>query len=207
MTARTLSAAALSPGFSDPVHQGQQVFRSVMMALSRPGRLTAIDAAGIQPPAPLTPALAAMALALADYDTPLWLDPALARTDAVGQFLKFHTGAPVVASPLEATFALVSDARTLPALSGFALGTLEHPDRSTTLLIGVDSFTGGKAVTLTGPGIETTQPLRVSPLPITFWDQAEDNTRLFPRGVDMVFAAGNEIVGLPRSTTITRSEA
>ena len=37
-----------------------------------------------------------MALTLCDHDTPVWLDPVLAASEAVAGWLRFHTGAPLV---------------------------------------------------------------------------------------------------------------
>ena len=36
-------AVALKPGFSDPVFHGQAVFRRILDALSRPGRIETLD--------------------------------------------------------------------------------------------------------------------------------------------------------------------
>src|SRR5690606_9187527 len=100
---------APSAGFADPVRDAQGCFRAIMNALARPGTLQRIDPGALEPPAPLTPTAAAVALTLFDYDTPIWLDPSLARSAAVAAFLRFHTGAPIVADALEAAFALVAD--------------------------------------------------------------------------------------------------
>ena len=72
----------LLPGFADPVLDAQRVFRGVMEALARPGSLQPL-ADLPEVPAPLTPELAAIALALADADAPLWLDAPLAGAPAV----------------------------------------------------------------------------------------------------------------------------
>ncbi|TXN62799.1 phosphonate C-P lyase system protein PhnH, partial [Methylobacterium sp. WL6] len=83
---------ALARGFADPVHDAQGTFRTLMDALARPGRIGRL-ASDLYPPAPLTPELAAVALALTDADTPVWLDAPLAANPAVAAFLRFHTGA------------------------------------------------------------------------------------------------------------------
>src|SRR5205085_9658262 len=91
---RMTPATAVAPGFTEPVLGAQTAFRAVMNAMARPG--TVLPLAGIaQAPAPLLPAAAAIALALVDYETPVWLDPALAGASAVGRWLAFHSGAPL----------------------------------------------------------------------------------------------------------------
>ena len=124
----------LLPGFADPVLDAQRVFRGVMEALARPGSLKP-HADLPEVPAPLTPELAAIALALADADAPLWLDAPLAGAPAVAEFLRFHTGAPIVKDPAEAAFALVADPARCPPHESFAQGTPDYPDASTTLVL------------------------------------------------------------------------
>jgi alpha-D-ribose 1-methylphosphonate 5-triphosphate synthase subunit PhnH len=131
-----VAAAALAPGFADPVFDAQRVFRNVMDALARPGTIVSLDTQ-LDPPAPLTPELAAIALTLADHDAPVWLCPALARHPAVAAYLRFHTGAPIVADPARAEFALVVEPADCPDLASFAQGSPEYPDRSTTLVLAV----------------------------------------------------------------------
>ena len=49
-------------------------------------------------PLPLTPELAAIALALADPDAPVWLDGPLAGAPEVAAYLRFHTGDRIVSA-------------------------------------------------------------------------------------------------------------
>ncbi len=142
----------LARGFADPVHDAQGVFRAVMDALARPGTIHVL-ATGLTPPAPLTPELAALALALADADAPLWLDAGLAQNPAVPAFLRFHTGARIADDPAEAAFALVSDAAACPDFSVFAQGMPAYPDRSATLVLAVSALSGDEGWRLDGPGI------------------------------------------------------
>ena len=116
--------------------------------------------------------------------------------------LRFHTGAPLVADPAEAMFALVADPAGLPRLDTFAQGTDEYPDRSTTLLVALSGLDGGPALTLTGPGIERSLAFAPPVQQPDFWVQWGDNNARYPRGVDLVLAAGGRIAGLPRTTRI-----
>jgi len=194
-------ASAIEGGFADLVLEGQQVFRATMDALANPGTICPLGALA-QPPAPLTPELAALALTVLDHDSPVWLDPTLAAAPIVADWLRFHTGAPIVADPAEAMFALAANAATMPPLEKFAMGTDEYPDRSTTLIVATDSLTGGAPLILRGPGIEATATFALSVQITNFHAQWADNRAKFPRGVDVIFVAGGQVAGLPRTTRI-----
>lgn len=205
--ASSIFAKAPAPGLADPVHDAQSVFRSAMNALAQPGTVQQLDDLKLNPPAPLSIAATALVLTLCDYDTPLWLDPALAANETVKNYIRFHTAAPFVESPAEAAFALVSDAKLLPAIASFSAGTAEYPDRSTTIILMVDELTETDGITLKGPGIKTEQQFNVAPAPAMFWRQMQDNSTLYPLGIDVIFAGANQVAGLPRSTKITGLEA
>ncbi len=121
-TASPLSAPAMAPGFENPVFDSQDMFRHLLEAMSYPGRI--VDAGTLATaPAPLSRAAAAVFLALADYETPVWLD---ATAQPARDWLRFHCGCPVVADPAAARFALVpaswakrtSRSTACPAASG-----------------------------------------------------------------------------------------
>jgi len=188
------------PGFADPTLDSQRIFRSVLEALSRPGRIVDVPAA-MQPPAPLHPATAAVCLTLLDFDTPLWLDDAAARP-AVVEWLKFHCSMPLVTEPETAHFALVADGERMPALGVFDAGTAEHPERSATVIVQVRALIGGTGRSLRGPGIADQVHLDVTGVPGPFWTWVSDNHALFPRGVDLIMSAGQVIASLPRATRV-----
>lgn len=195
---------ALAKGFAEPVFDSQRVFRAIMDALARPGLIQPL-AAGLEPPAPLTPELAAVALALADHEAPLWLDGPLAGAPAVAEYLRFHTGAPLAARPAEAAFALVADPERLPALDAFALGTQQYPDRSTTLVLAVETLAQTGGLSLHGPGIADRATLGAAPLPPDFSARFAANRALFPRGIDLILVAPSRVAGLPRTTELVGS--
>lgn len=204
MTAAPLSPlSSLSPGFADPVREAQSCFRALLEATARPGTL-----AGLRlptPPAPLPEAMAALALALIDADTPVWLD-AHAASGAAPAWLRFHCGCRIVPGVEEAAFALVAGHAAMEELARLPAGTDEYPDRGATAVIAVSGFGSGDALRLAGPGIAGHATLRVSGLPAGFVAARAANHSLFPRGVDHVLVSGNAAVSLPRSTTVITGE-
>jgi alpha-D-ribose 1-methylphosphonate 5-triphosphate synthase subunit PhnH len=194
--------ATLSRGFADPVTEAQSAFRSIMTALSRPGTIADLIGEGLNPPAPLTPELAAIALTLCDHETQVWLDRRLTSGSAVASFIKFQTGAPVVDDPASADFAFAVDMDGLPPLAAFAQGSDEYPDRSTTLALAVEKLGSGRALSLAGPGIKERAAL--APLTEDFIAELVANHARFPRGVDCVFTSSGKLAALPRSTRVAR---
>lgn len=197
-------ADALSGGFENPVFGSQAVFRALLEAMSRPAHIVALPALAA-PPVPLTAGTADLILALADADTPIYLDAPLATCEAVVRFIRFHTGAPIVADPARATFAVIADAAAMPAINRFPAGTADYPDRSATLILQVGTLTDGPPLTFTGPGIETTQTIAAAPLPAGFAAAWDANRARYPLGVDMVFATADAVAALPRSARLQKS--
>lgn len=199
-----LDPQAFGGGFVDPVYQSQAVFRAVMDAMARPGSVHAIARETLLPPAPLSPCAAAVALTLCDHDTPVWLDPPLAKAPGLAEWLTFHTGAPVTGDSRRAAFAFIRHGETLPEFGKFAAGTGEYPDRSITLIVQLDSLAGGDAMRLSGPGVLGSRLFAPHPLPNDFVTRWSANNALFPRGVDLVLCSADAVAALPRSTRITK---
>ena len=195
------TVAELPAGFADKVLSAQSTFRSVMDAMARPGSVQRIVAAS-GAPAAMMRGTAAIALTLFDHDTPVWLDPLMSETSEVTKWLKFHSGAPVIADSSICSFALVGDAAALPALDRFAFGSNEYPDRSTTLIIQVESLAQGPSFELRGPGIDGTAMVQATIQPLDLFERLKINQTLFPRGIDVVLVADDAIVAIPRTTRL-----
>ena len=191
--------SALAAGFADISHDSQRVFRAVLDAFSHPGRIVAVPAQ-LETAGTLSVAATAFVLTLVDRETPLWLAPEF-DTSEIRDFVRFHTGAPIVAGTEAAIFGLATPARE-PMLDGFAIGSDPYPDRSATLVIEVPALRGGPALTLRGPGIDGSTTASIAGLPESFWLEWTANRALFPCGVDVVFAAGSELLALPRSIAV-----
>ena len=190
----------MRPGLVDPVRDAQGIFRSVLDAMAHPGRVVTVPSA-LEPPAPLSPATAAVCLTLLDFETPLWLDPT-ARTPEVLEYLRFHCGVPICEARTEAAFSVLTDALRLPPLGSFQAGSDEYPDRSTTVIVQVAQIIEGIGRRLTGPGIDGERWLALEGVSGRIWGMLQENGGLCPRGIDVLVTAGSQLVGLPRTTRL-----
>jgi len=205
--------ARMGAGFADPVHGAQQAFRTLLAAMSEPGRVLALPAAAIDGLAPddaelrppMGPALAATLLTLLDADTPVHLAGTLDGDDARA-WLRFHTGARAVAAVATMTAALAADvdAALWDALD---LGTDDAPQSSATLFVEVDGLSEqpidrAVALKLRGAGIEMSRDLAVAGLSAAFWQWRSTLRSQLPRGVDLVLVCGTRIAAIPRSTHV-----
>src|SRR5262245_10246782 len=189
--------------FPAPVLANQAVFCALMDALARPGTVKPLAPAAAAP-SPLTGAAAAVALALLDYETPVWLDAPLAQSPQLADWIRLHAGARVTSDPRQAAFAFIADAVHAPPFDGFSLGTPEYPDRSATLVLQVGGFGNGQRLLLSGPGIPDVRSFSAQPLPPDFHDRLAANRTLFPRGVDLILVSPDAVAALPRSVASQR---
>lgn len=191
----------IAAGLADPAHDSQRLFRAVLGAFSHPGRIVRLPEAPAAA-GPLSRAATAFLLTFVDRDTPLWLAPAF-NTAAVHDFVRFHTGAPIVGDEADALFAVLPhEHAAMPA--GFAIGTDPYPDRSATLVIEAPDLRGGATRTWRGPGIDGSASVAVAGPSEAFWREWAANHALFPCGVDVIFASGSELLALPRSIAVER---
>ena len=200
----TSSLADLAPGLADPVHDAQQVFRRLLDAMSRPGRLQRLDntAVRVDPPAGLGAATAAVLLTIADPDLRVWFAPG-AHAAALAAWLQFHTGARIAATATEADWLVLSADGARPGVwSEAAIGTDEAPHTAATLLLEVPTLSEARGLHLTGPGIEHHHSLDVGGVGTAFWYERQSREHHFPRGADLVLTCGPLIAALPRSTRI-----
>jgi alpha-D-ribose 1-methylphosphonate 5-triphosphate synthase subunit PhnH len=190
----------IRPAFADPVRQSQAAFRKIMEAVARPGTRAEFEGV-VHPPAGLGAAAAAVALTLLDFETLVWLDPALRGGEAEA-WVRFHCGCPLTTEAAHAAFAIVTDVAAAPRLDAFNPGDARYPDRSTTVILQVEGLDGGEPVALTGPGIEDRAVSAPRGLPPGFWAQLQDNNAKFQFGVDVLLVSGPALTAVPRSSQI-----
>jgi alpha-D-ribose 1-methylphosphonate 5-triphosphate synthase subunit PhnH len=188
----------IKSAFANPVHQSQQVFRQVLGAMARPGNIRQLEALPEAAPG-LSPAATAVCLALADFETPVWLDD---PASAASSYLVFHCSTPITKETPHASFAVIGNALELEDFAAFNTGTDEYPETSTTLIIETSELTNDSGRLLAGPGIEHTTTLHVEGVASNFWEQVAENHLLFPRGVDLILTCGDRVAALPRSVRV-----
>ena len=182
------------PGFADPVRDSQACFRAVLDAFARPGSIHVVGAP-VEPPAPLCRATAAALLTLVDGDTPLWVD---GSAEAAWDWLAFHCGA-VRAERGVAAFGVALGA---VALAEFGAGSDDAPEDGVTVVMQVTALGTGRRLRLSGPGLEHPVVFAVDGLTDGFVAEWVANRARFPRGVDVVLCAGDQLAALPRSVTV-----
>ena len=180
-----------SGGFQNAPIDAAHAFRAAMTVMARPGEIRSLS--GCKPPAPLSEAAGALLLTLCDPDTKVYLARS-ADTDAVRQWLTFHTAAPLT-DAADADF-VVGTWQALAPLSQYRIGTAEYPDRSATLIVECEDLKQA-GPELSGPGIKDMACLSLPDVPAL-----QANAGLYPLGCDFFFTCGDRVAALPRSTQI-----
>jgi alpha-D-ribose 1-methylphosphonate 5-triphosphate synthase subunit PhnH len=169
--------------------EGRQhaAFTAMMWALSYPGRPQRLPAGGRD-------AFALIGETLVDLETGYFspdasLAAALARTG--GRALP----------PPQAPYQLYPqlDEARLDLLAAAPVGTYADPDLGATLVIGC-ALGAGPALTLRGPGIPGAATLRLGGIPAGLWPLRA--RAVYPLGWDLLFVSGDQLVGLPRTTSV-----
>jgi alpha-D-ribose 1-methylphosphonate 5-triphosphate synthase subunit PhnH len=197
----------IAGGFAHASFGSQEAFRAALNALSHPGHAFDVPL-NAELPSMGYGSSAALLLGILDADTCVWLSPHLAQSDAA-PWLRFHTGCQLVEEPRFADFLWINQrlGDTMPPLGELMLGSDEYPEHSATCVIEVDSFdfeSGDQSLTLSGPGIEGTLQFHSIGLPLGFEMQWASNHSIFPRGVDVLFTTQTQVIGLPRTTLLSR---
>ncbi|HFO5690647.1 TPA: phosphonate C-P lyase system protein PhnH [Escherichia coli] len=197
----------LETAFMLPVQDAQHSFRRLLKAMSEPGVIVALHQLkrGWQP---LNIATTSVLLTLADNDTPVWLATPLSN-DIVNQSLRFHTNAPLVSQPEqatfavtdEATFAVTDEAISSEQLNALSTGTAVAPEAGATLILQVASLSGGRMLRLTGAGIAEERMIAPQ-LPECILHELTERPHPFPLGIDLILTCGERLLAVPRTTHV-----
>lgn len=178
-----MSVPAMSPA---EVRQ-HAAFTSMMWAMSYPGRPQRLPCGGLE-------AFALLGETLLDLETGFF------TPDAELGALLAHTGGRAL-PPGRAPYQLYPrlDAAGLAALRAAPQGTHLDPDLGATLILGC-ALGEGRSLTLAGPGIAGTLAVRVGGLPDELWELRR--AAAYPMGWDLLLVAGDQLLGLPRTTAV-----
>lgn len=187
-------------------HEGQALFRTLLRAMSEPGRV--VDTT--QHVEPLggedvdVNAMWLLAQTVLDAEVPAYF--ALGNTEQqqrLQESVRFFTGAQCVDDAAAADFVFVDWATLDAVLPALRTGTLEMPHTSATVVVQVASVNEGAGnLRLSGAGINGTRQCMVHGMTAARVQQLKENHALFPCGVDWVFASGHQVLCVPRSTVV-----
>jgi alpha-D-ribose 1-methylphosphonate 5-triphosphate synthase subunit PhnH len=154
-----------------------------MWALSRPGLPRSLPETG----------LAQVIETLIDLECAVHFDDEALRT------LAARPGA-TLTTPDRADHLFLSAAPTPDLLHTLRMGSDLHPEEGATLVCPA-SFGTGPRLRLTGPGCDGPVEVRIDGPTPAFWAERARVMR-YPMGVDLLLIDGDQVIGLPRSTTV-----
>jgi alpha-D-ribose 1-methylphosphonate 5-triphosphate synthase subunit PhnH len=162
----------------------QTAFRSLMLALSYPGRLYALPGGS-----------AVVAETLVDLETAYFV---VSNNIHLQDALRLSGAKKRNAD--EASYQFYDNAETnLHHILQAPIGTLLEPDKAATLVIATN-FANGKVVRLSGPGIQNFTRIQIDVLE-DFWNIRAEAVH-YPLGWDVFFVDGERVMGLPRTTKL-----
>ncbi|MGD0622379.1 MAG: phosphonate C-P lyase system protein PhnH [Thermacetogeniaceae bacterium] len=187
----------------DQVFTSQQIYRLLLDAMARPGKIVTLARLEIDPPEGLSWSIAGLAFTLLDQETTF---AALPDHESWGHYLCLNTGSRQAAVS-EAEFIIIDGRVDLPELLVVNRGDLLFPDRGATLMVMVSSVGGAGAdtrLTLQGPGIPGQASLTLGGLCPGNLERVQTLNREFPLGVDLMISDNRgALVCIPRSSAIT----
>lgn len=185
----------------DKIFDTQQIYRLTLDAMARPGKVYALPAVRLNPPAGLNKAAAAVALTLLDSETAFCVLPS---DEAINDYLIRNTGA-VSCQINDAEFIVTNGKTAVSKLSEACCGTLFSPEKGATLITMVDSLVAAHSIKLrlSGPGIKDGSILNISGMAGENMQTIFELNREYPLGVDVIYAdkAGN-VACVPRSSAL-----
>ena len=171
----------------------QVVFRSLVQAMSRPGRVEDLSEQLAGEPAYLAvlATLTDRMVTIGDPDE--MIDP--------NRWLLLESRS---ALATDADY-IVANGRRAPS-ADFAprLGELSHPERGSTLILEVDAIGSneGLSLGLRGPGIRDSVSVRITGLDAAWLKRRGEWVRNFPLGVDLLLTDPTQVLAIPRTTTV-----
>lgn len=192
----TAAAPQLAADARLDTFSSQRTFRSLLDALSRPGRLSRLH-----PPSGI-PAALLPALALVDVDVTACVLTTSESAD-LGAVLATATGARLV--PMEQADVVVALRPPTPdEIRSLRRGRADAPELGARLSVACTKVTGGDVqLILRGPGVPDLRTLDVGGLEPAVFDALVGVNRQFPTGIDTFLVADDgTVAGIPRSTNL-----
>ena len=196
----------------DFVHDIQSIYRHLLDAMARPGKIVNIKHAcrKTAPPSSFSKTMAGLAFTLLDTEVHFFVD-ADEPLSAV-EFLRKNTYSHFT-SVDRADFLFIDrllQTREIEELMRrVKKGTLQNPHQSATIFISVDELGKGRGIryVLKGPGIRSENELFVVGLDRKWISERKRVNDEYPMGVDIVLVTPQgDLVALPRTTSLKEGE-
>lgn len=193
----------------DLVHDTQEVFRTFLHCMSRPGTIKNIEEIGrpIGQHDYCQHSIFVSAITLLDAETCFHVVGE--HADMIEGFLSSFTYSKVVDIQAADFIFIMKDAKKQLIKDVFKeakKGTLTNPQRSTTILIETDHLSNGNQLIVEGPGIELTENVEIEGSEFWITERAEA-IKEYPLGVDIILIDHkSNVMCLPRTTIIHERE-
>lgn len=176
----------------DEVFDGQGVFRTILEAMSNPGRVCSIEEQAEKMYGEQKACLA-IAMSLLDNETTFYTED-----EQLAEDISLLTLAKKVEKE-HADFAfLMGETQVDACIPQVKIGTLEDPHKSCTCIV-LTEETPECTITIQGPGVKDQMKISVSNLIKHTLDQREAQNYEYPEGVDMFFVTKQgRILCIPR---------
>ncbi|MCZ2259165.1 phosphonate C-P lyase system protein PhnH [Sporosarcina sp. G11-34] len=189
----------------DVVHDTQEVFRTILHCMSRPGTIKNIEEVGkpVKPFGYCQHSTSVTAITLLDAEVSFHVIGENAT--AIENYLSAFTLSKVADVHIADYIFIMKDAKkqTISDIFNKAKkGTLLNPHESATIIVETDALSNGKDLLLKGPGIQHTENVKIDGSEFWVMERAEVNKE-YPLGVDMVLIdRESNMICLPRTTMI-----
>jgi len=181
----------------------QQIFRLLLDAMARPGKVIRLLRLPYLPPAGFNPYAMGVAVTLLDPETTFAVLP---KNEEVSDYLRQNTGSPAQ-NPINAGYVFIDGQGDISDIDTLNRGSLLRPETGATVIILIDQisqhqFRGSIPITLAGPGIPGKREFFVSGLHPANLPRLVQLNREFPLGVDIIFLdSEGYLTCIPRSTS------
>lgn len=189
----------------DVVHDTQEVFRTILHCMSRPGTIKNIEEIGRPIGQHEYCAHSIFITAITLLDAEVRFHIVGENADAIGELLSSFTFSKVGEMHEADYIFIMKDAGKSQISDAFMKakkGTLSNPQQSATIIIETNRLSNGIHLTLEGPGIEHKENVEIDASEDWFAERTEANKE-YPLGLDMVLIDHkSNIMCLPRTTVI-----
>jgi len=204
----SVALAHLKENRFDFVHNGQKVFRTLMMAMAFPGEIKTLDEIPICLPHAEYSFVMQALLTLLDLETSFYLHcKDMDLRSQIESYLEISTNASNV-NASRADFVLCIGPSLEGRFAELKRGTLEMPHTSATVFYLADRILASPSATalelnLSGPGVKSRKSLYIEGIAQNEVTEWRINRGKFPLGIDLyIVSRRGQIIGIPRSATI-----